>query len=140
MLVLDDLSTGVWESGAEPVLFQAGALGDPALAGSFRDFAPHRVFHLAARHYIPWCDAHPEQTYDVNVNGLRWLLRSLCPAATSRGHSTPPTNPAPPVTRTRTPAPFRATAARRQQRTDETWAGTWSPWAVDCSATGRHDK
>ena len=77
VLVVDDLSTGIWGSGARPVLFQEGALGDPALAVTVRDFAPHLVFHLAARHYIPWCDAHPEQTREVNVDGLRWLLRSL---------------------------------------------------------------
>ncbi len=77
VLVVDDLSTGVWGSGHRDVLFQAGAVGDPALAVTVNDFAPHRVFHLAARHYIPWCDAHPGQTREVNVSGLRWLLRSL---------------------------------------------------------------
>ena len=35
---------------------------------------PRRVFHLAALHYIPECDAHPVETVEINVSGTRNLL------------------------------------------------------------------
>jgi UDP-glucose 4-epimerase len=37
---------------------------------------PGRVFHLAAIHYIPYCNAHPVDTMDVNVTGTRNLLNA----------------------------------------------------------------
>ena len=39
--------------------------------------APATVLHLAALHYIPYCDAHVEETVDVNVLGTRHLLEAL---------------------------------------------------------------
>lgn len=35
---------------------------------------PHWVFHLAALHFIPYCNAHPSETLDVNVVGTQNLL------------------------------------------------------------------
>ncbi len=42
-----------------------------------RDFNPTVVFHLAAHHFIPWCNGHPAQTWDNNVGGTRALLDAL---------------------------------------------------------------
>ncbi len=42
----------------------------------FRDLAPGTVCHLAALHFIPYCDAHPLETMDVNVNGTRAVLEA----------------------------------------------------------------
>jgi UDP-glucose 4-epimerase len=41
------------------------------------DFAPEKVFHMAALHFIPYCNAHPQEALDVNVLGLDMLLRTL---------------------------------------------------------------
>lgn len=38
---------------------------------------PHIVYHLAAIHHIPYCNAHPEETFIVNVMGTRNLLHLL---------------------------------------------------------------
>lgn len=41
------------------------------------DFAPDAVFHLAALHFIPYCNAHPQEALDVNVLGLEAVIRSV---------------------------------------------------------------
>jgi UDP-glucose 4-epimerase len=60
--------------------------GDIRSAGDLRpvgDFAPEKVFHLAALHFIPYCNAHPQEALDVNVLGLDMLLRTVPRAALS---------------------------------------------------------
>src|SRR6516164_571436 len=41
------------------------------------DFAPDTVFHMAALHFIPYCNAHPQEALDVNVLGLDTVLRAV---------------------------------------------------------------
>jgi UDP-glucose 4-epimerase len=41
------------------------------------DFAPDSVFHMAALHFIPYCNAHPQEALDVNVLGLDTVIRAL---------------------------------------------------------------
>jgi UDP-glucose 4-epimerase len=43
-----------------------------------RDARPDIVFHLAALHFIPYCNAHPSETLQVNVVGTQNLLEALC--------------------------------------------------------------
>lgn len=40
-------------------------------------FKPDRVIHLAAVHYIPYCNEHPLETFNANVMGTARLLRAL---------------------------------------------------------------
>jgi UDP-glucose 4-epimerase len=51
-----------------------------ATAKAVRELKPRAVFHLAAIHYIPECNANPERTLRVNVEGTMSLL-SACSAA-----------------------------------------------------------
>jgi len=41
------------------------------------DFAPDTVFHMAALHFIPYCNAHPAEALDVNVLGLDMVIRAV---------------------------------------------------------------
>lgn len=36
--------------------------------------APDAIIHLAAIHYLPYCNSHPETTFNVNTRGTRHLL------------------------------------------------------------------
>jgi UDP-glucose 4-epimerase len=45
-----------------------------ALRAVVRESRPEVVFHLAALHFIPYCNAHPVEAQDVNVNGTSALL------------------------------------------------------------------
>src|SRR5215831_2551691 len=54
--------------------------GDIRSAGDLRpvaDFAPDTVFHMAALHFIPYCNAHPQEALDVNVLGLDTVIRAV---------------------------------------------------------------
>src|SRR5262249_8001557 len=44
---------------------------------SVADFAPDTVFHMAALHFIPYCNAHPQEALDVNVLGLDTVIRAV---------------------------------------------------------------
>lgn len=82
VLVLDNFSLGRHEhleqaksSGRLQV-----AEGDIRSAEDLRvvtDFAPDTVFHMAALHFIPYCNAHPQEALDVNVLGLDSVIRAL---------------------------------------------------------------
>ena len=51
-----------------------------ATAKAIRNLKPRTVFHLAAIHFIPECNAAPERTLRVNLEGTMGLLRD-CAAA-----------------------------------------------------------
>src|SRR6266568_2803518 len=41
------------------------------------EFAPDALFHMAALHFIPYCNAHPQEALDVNVLGLEMVIRAV---------------------------------------------------------------
>ena len=50
-------------------------LADDKVLEQIFEFGPDTIFHLAADHFIPWCDAHPAETYENNVGTFLSLLR-----------------------------------------------------------------
>ncbi len=82
VLVIDDFRSGRLhhlahaESSGRLTLVK-GDIKSAANLPPIQDFAPDTVFHLAALHYIPYCNAHPDEALDVNVLGLEAVLRAL---------------------------------------------------------------
>jgi UDP-glucose 4-epimerase len=55
--------------------FMQGDIRDAAaVTAAFSKFAPDVVIHLAAIHFIPYCNAHPYEAADVNIRGTMNVL------------------------------------------------------------------
>jgi len=69
--VLDDLSFGLRSlAGVPDERFHAVDIRDrDALMRAMVAVRPDRVLHLAAVHFIPYCNAHPVEAYEINVLG-----------------------------------------------------------------------
>ena len=61
-------------------LIVADILDETAFAAALESRKPEAVFHLAAIHYIPYCNAHPQEAMRTNVDGTEAVFR-LCKAA-----------------------------------------------------------
>jgi UDP-glucose 4-epimerase len=82
VLVVDDLSFGrrshlERSPGTGRLQLQEVDVRRPDAFDLLRDFQPEVIYHLAAVHFIPYCDAHPLDTLGVNVLGTARLLRRL---------------------------------------------------------------
>lgn len=58
----------------DDVEFEQLDIRDEAFTDSVIEFDPDAIVHLAALHYIPYCNENPEETFQVNVMGTRNLL------------------------------------------------------------------
>lgn len=82
VLVVDNFTLGRWEhlehapSGNRLTVIE-GDIRSSADLRAISDFAPDSVFHMAALHFIPYCNAHPQEAMEVNVLGLDTVLRAL---------------------------------------------------------------
>lgn len=50
-----------------------------AVSAVCQEERPSTVIHLAGRHFIPYCNEHPDETWNVNVHGTSNLLAALAP-------------------------------------------------------------
>ena len=58
----------------ETVRFEQIDIRDKAFNDLILDINPDAIIHLAALHYIPYCNEYPEEAFEVNVMGTRNLL------------------------------------------------------------------
>ncbi|MBK9176734.1 MAG: GDP-mannose 4,6-dehydratase [Flavobacteriales bacterium] len=82
--VLDDLSFGRRE--LAPVdddrFLRIDIRDKQKVLDGIRRVAPTQVLHLAAIHFIPYCNAHPVEAADININGTIHVL-DACAATSS---------------------------------------------------------
>lgn len=72
---VDNLSAGEQKHIPEEAAFHNVDIRDrDALTEVVHEVDPEVVIHLAAIHFIPYCNEHPEEAFDVNVMGTRNLL------------------------------------------------------------------
>ena len=77
VLVLDNFFSGRdrWEGTAiRPDIRGVDIRAREQVQEAFRSFKPEVVFHMAAHHYIPYCEANPIEAYDLNVTGTLNVL------------------------------------------------------------------
>ncbi|MEM7037541.1 MAG: NAD-dependent epimerase/dehydratase family protein, partial [Bacteroidota bacterium] len=76
ILVVDDLSFGNREFIDIPDshFVQMDILEREKLAELVTNFSPDWIVHLAAVHFIPWCNQHPYKSADINIRGTMNVL------------------------------------------------------------------
>ena len=87
VLILDNFFSGRDHWGAsqiKPTIRRVDIRDRDATMDAIREFAPEVTFHLAAHHYIPFCDQHPIEAYELNVVGTLNILGGSWKAGVKR--------------------------------------------------------
>jgi UDP-glucose 4-epimerase len=76
IMVIDDLSFGDRRFIAVPDShFRQHDIRDLGLVqAAILDFQPDWIIHLAAVHFIPWCNQYPYESADINIRGTMTVL------------------------------------------------------------------
>jgi UDP-glucose 4-epimerase len=77
VMVLDNYFSGRDHWGLEqprPEIRRTDICNRDQVQAAFREWKPETVFHMAAHHYIPYCEANPFEAYDLNVTGTLNVL------------------------------------------------------------------
>ena len=74
VLAVDNCFAGAPSLVPDGVSFERVDVRDERFEDVARAFEPDAVVHLAAIHYIPYCNENPEETFRVNVMGTRNVL------------------------------------------------------------------
>lgn len=79
LIVVDDLSIGKKSLIKNPskVIFYRFDISDPKKLENAFGQKVDLVIHLAAKHYIPYCDSHEEETVKINVLGTLNLIQLM---------------------------------------------------------------
>ena len=78
ILVYDNLSFGnrKFVSLPDDRIVVGDLLDRERLLASVRDFQPDQIVHLAAIHFIPYCNQHPFDSANINIKGTMNLLEA----------------------------------------------------------------
>jgi UDP-glucose 4-epimerase len=76
IVVIDDLSFGnrAFVDLPDSQFKVLDILDRDGVEAVFAEFQPHWVLHLAAVHFIPWCNQHPYEAADINIRGTMHIL------------------------------------------------------------------
>lgn len=79
LFVIDNLSFGKRDfiQVADDHFFQTDILDKPAIMGIFAKIRPDVVIHLAAVHFIPYCNQHPYESSNINITGTMNVLEAV---------------------------------------------------------------
>ena len=69
---------------ADVPVYEVDVTDERAVGQVLAQVRPDRVFHLAAIHYIPECNANPERTRQINVGGTAVVLRACAASGVQR--------------------------------------------------------
>lgn len=77
--IIDNLSFGRRDHAPIPDerFFNVDLLDGPAVARAVQEIAPRWVIHLAAIHFIPYCNAQPYESSNINLQGTLNVLDAL---------------------------------------------------------------
>lgn len=86
--IVDNLSVGALENLMELEerfeFVQADLSDTERIAQCMQRHSVQTVYHLAALHYIPYCEANPRETFEVNVLGTLSVLEAMRAAVVNR--------------------------------------------------------
>ncbi|MEM7367607.1 MAG: GDP-mannose 4,6-dehydratase [Bacteroidota bacterium] len=79
VFVIDDLSFGnrSFIHVSDSHFYQEDIRNNNRMASIIQDIQPQWVIHLAAIHFIPYCNQHPYEAFDINVRGTMQLMDVL---------------------------------------------------------------
>jgi UDP-glucose 4-epimerase len=78
LMVYDDLSFGnrQFVNLKDSFFIEGDILDKKKLKEAMLKFSPHHVIHLAAIHFIPYCNEHPFSSANINIKGSMNLLNA----------------------------------------------------------------
>ena len=78
IFVIDNLSFGKREfiNVPDSNFFHVDILDREKVDKIFADIKPEIVIHLAAVHFIPYCNQHPYESSDINIRGTTHILNA----------------------------------------------------------------
>lgn len=79
IFVIDNLSFGnrAFISIPDQQFYQIDIRDADAMETALREIQPEIVLHLAAIHFIPYCNQHPFESSDINIRGTMNLLKAI---------------------------------------------------------------
>lgn len=87
VFIIDNMSLGTFcwdETGPQPTLYHQDITDMTACEMVFKEVEPDTVIHLAAHHYIPYCQSNPYEAYRLNVQGTLNILECCRRVGTKR--------------------------------------------------------
>lgn len=74
--IIDNLTAGSRDRIPDTATLHEADIRSDKLSEILTSCDPTILLHLAALHYIPYCNEHPEETFEVNVMGTRNLMEA----------------------------------------------------------------